>query len=81
MDFNKTYRIYIAYTEEEIDTIIRMGVFCVDKSCFLRPGHIFFMCVSVCVCVCVCVCKCVCACVCKLSLQLVQHTSLLLPIG
>ena len=22
-------------------TIIRIGVFCVDKTCFLRPGHIF----------------------------------------
>ena len=53
MDFNKTCRIYIAYTEEEIDTIIQMGVFCVDMSCFLRPGHILYNYVCECKCVCV----------------------------
>ena len=37
--FNKTYRIQIAYTEQEIDTIIWMGVFCGDKTGFVRPGH------------------------------------------
>ena len=38
--FNKTYRIQIAHTEQEIDTIIWMGVFCGDKTGFVRPGHI-----------------------------------------
>ena len=38
--FNKTYRIQIAHTEQEIDTIIWMGVFCDDKTGFVRPGHI-----------------------------------------
>ena len=36
-DFNKTYRIGIAYTEKEICIIL---VFCVDKTCFLRTSHI-----------------------------------------
>ena len=39
--FNKTYRIQIAHTEQEIDTIIWMGVFCGDKTGFVRPGHIY----------------------------------------
>ena len=39
--FNKTYRIQIAHTEQEIDTIIWMGVFCGDKTGFVRPGHIW----------------------------------------
>ena len=39
--FNKTYRIQIAHTEQEIDTIIWMGVFCSDKTGFVRPGHKF----------------------------------------
>ena len=38
--FNKTYRIQIAHTEQEIDAIIWMGVFCGDKTGFVRPGHI-----------------------------------------
>ena len=37
--FNKTYRIQIAHTEQEIDTIICMGVFYGDKTGFVRPGH------------------------------------------
>ena len=37
--FNKTYRIQIAHTEQEIDTIIWMGIFCGDKTGFVRPGH------------------------------------------
>ena len=37
--FNKTYRIQIAHTEQEIDTIIWMGVFCGNKTGFVRPGH------------------------------------------
>ena len=37
--FNKTYRIQIAHTEQEIDTIIWIGVFCGDKTGFVRPGH------------------------------------------
>ena len=41
--FNKTYRIQIAHTEQEIDTIIWMGVFCGDKTGFVRPGHIYFI--------------------------------------
>ena len=39
--FNKTYIIQIAHTEQEIDTIIWMGVFCGDKTGFVRPGHIY----------------------------------------
>ena len=39
--FNKTYRIQIAHTEQEIDTIIWMGVFCGDKTGFVRAGHIY----------------------------------------
>ena len=42
--FNKTYRIQIAHTEQEIDTIIWMGVFCGDKTGFVRPGHIYTFC-------------------------------------
>ena len=38
--FNKTYRIQIAHTEQEKDTIIWMNVFCGDKTGFVRPGHI-----------------------------------------
>ena len=38
--FNKTYRIQIAHTEQEIDIIIWMGVFCGHKTGFVRPGHI-----------------------------------------
>ena len=37
---NTTYRNWIAYTGKEICTIVRIDVFCVDKTCFLRPGHI-----------------------------------------
>ena len=33
--------MWIAHTEKEIDTIIWIAVFCVDKTCFLRPGHIY----------------------------------------
>ena len=40
MQFDKTFRIQIAHTEQEIDTIIWMGVFCGDKTGFVRPGHI-----------------------------------------
>ena len=40
--FNKTYRIQIAHTEQEIDTIIWMGVFCGDETGFVRPGHIYY---------------------------------------
>ena len=39
--FNKTYRIQIAHTEQEIDTTICMGVFYGDKTGFVRPGHIY----------------------------------------
>ena len=38
--FSKTYRIQITHTEQEIDTIIWMGVFCGDKTGFVRLGHI-----------------------------------------
>ena len=31
---------WIAHTQQEIDAIIRTNVFCVDKTCFLRPGYI-----------------------------------------
>ena len=40
--FNKTYRIQIAHTEQEKDTIIWMSVFCGDKTGFVRPGHILY---------------------------------------
>ena len=30
----------IAHTEQEIFAIIQTSVFCVDKTCFLRPHHI-----------------------------------------
>ena len=33
--FNKTYRILIAHTEQEMNTIIWMGVFCIDKTGFV----------------------------------------------
>ena len=38
--FNKTYRIGIAHTEQEIDIIIHMVVFSGDKTGFVRLGHI-----------------------------------------
>ena len=38
--FNKTYRICIAHTEQEIDIIIHMGVSLGDKTGFVRLGHI-----------------------------------------
>ena len=34
---NKIYRISIALTEQEIDTIIWMGVFSGNKTDFVRP--------------------------------------------
>ena len=37
--FNKTQK---AHTQQEIDTIIWMGVFCGDKTGFVRPGHIYY---------------------------------------
>ena len=37
---NKTYRIQTTHTEQELDTIIWMGVFCGDKTGFIRPGHV-----------------------------------------
>ena len=40
--FNKTYRIQITHTEQEIDIIIWMGVFCGDRTGFVRPGHICY---------------------------------------
>ena len=36
---NKIYRVWIAHTEQEIDTIIHMGVFSGDKTGFVRLGH------------------------------------------
>ena len=41
---NEAYRNQIARTKKKIYTIIRMGVFCVDKTCFLRPGHLIKSC-------------------------------------
>ena len=38
--FNKTYRICIAHTEQDIHTIIWMGVFSGNKTVFVRQGHI-----------------------------------------
>ena len=38
--FNKTFRILIAHTEQEIDIIIHMGSFSGDKTGFVRLGHI-----------------------------------------
>ena len=40
VEFNKTNRVWIAHTELEIRAIIETRVFCVDKICFPRPGHI-----------------------------------------
>ena len=37
--FNKTYRILIAHTEQEIDIIIHMSVFSGNKAGFVRLGH------------------------------------------
>ena len=37
----ETYRIWIAHTEQDIDTIIWMGVFSGNKTGFVRPGHIY----------------------------------------
>ena len=42
--FNETYRICIAPTEQEVDTIIRMGVFSGNKTGFVRPGHKLYVC-------------------------------------
>ena len=39
--FNKTYRILIAHTEQEIDIIIHMGIFSGNKTGFVRLGHIY----------------------------------------
>ena len=39
--FNKTNRFWIAYTEQEIGAIKRTHVFCVDKTCYPRTGHIY----------------------------------------
>ena len=39
-EFNTTNRFWIAHTEQEIGAIIQTSVFCIDKTCFLRPGHI-----------------------------------------
>ena len=40
-EFNKTNRCWIAHIGQEIGAIIQTSVFCVDKTCFPRPGHIF----------------------------------------
>ena len=40
-EFNKTNRVWIAHTEQEIGVIIQTHVFCVDETCFPRPSHIF----------------------------------------
>ena len=39
-DFLKINRFWIAQREQEICTIIRASIFCVDKTCFPRPSHI-----------------------------------------
>ena len=38
--FNKSNRFWVAHTEQERCPIIQTSVFCVDKICFPRPGHI-----------------------------------------
>jgi len=38
----ETYRIVIAYAEKEIHNIRHTGVFCVDKTGFLRPSMQLF---------------------------------------
>ena len=38
----KANRFGIAHTEQEIGAIIQTSVFCVDKICFPRPGHIYY---------------------------------------
>ena len=40
---NKTNRIWIAHTEQEIGAIIQTSVFCVDKTCIPRPSHILYI--------------------------------------
>ena len=42
-ELNETNRNQIALTQKEICTIIQMGVCYVDKTCFLRPGHIYLL--------------------------------------
>ena len=37
---NKIYRIWIAHTEQETNTITWVGVFSGYKTGFVRPGHI-----------------------------------------
>ena len=39
MEFNKTNRFWIAHNKQEIGAIILTSLFCVDKTCFSRPGH------------------------------------------
>ena len=39
---NKANSFCIAHTEQEIDSVIQASVFCVDKTCFLRPSNIFY---------------------------------------
>ena len=39
--FNETYRIRIAHTEQKIDTIIHTSVFSGNKTGFVRLGHIY----------------------------------------
>ena len=36
----KTNRFLVAHTEQEICAIIWTSLFCIDKTCFPRPGHI-----------------------------------------
>ena len=38
-EFNKANKFWVARTEQEISAIIQTSVFCVDKTCFPRPGH------------------------------------------
>ena len=39
-EFNETNRCWIAHRQQEIGVLIQTSVFCVDKTCFPRPGHI-----------------------------------------
>ena len=39
-EFNKTNSYWITHTEQEIGDIVRIRVFCVDKTCFSGSGHI-----------------------------------------
>ena len=40
-EFNKTNGFCITHTEQEIGSIIWTSMFCADKICYPRPGHVY----------------------------------------